>query len=146
MILASAETVAGHRGQKRCFPPFPQIFTLAAFKSRSATFTWAASDALTQCCRGTAIEVVAPTLCCSPIRSRQQGVNLRFFEIGNDSLHGLLERDRADLSGPFDIDRAVFADESCQCTNGSKALVAKRLCHPDLCQSRPGGAARGSGF
>src|SRR5215475_5769446 len=46
MIVASAETVADHRGHKRCFPPFPQIFTLAAFKSRSATFMWAASDAL----------------------------------------------------------------------------------------------------
>jgi hypothetical protein len=45
-IVASAETVTDHRGQKRCFPPFPQIFTLAAFKSRSATFTWATSDAL----------------------------------------------------------------------------------------------------
>jgi hypothetical protein len=46
MIVASAETVTDHRGQKRCFPPFPQIFTLAAFKSRSATFGWATSDAL----------------------------------------------------------------------------------------------------
>src|ERR1700760_2659195 len=68
--------------------------------------------------------MVAPTLRCSPVRSRQQGVDLRFFEIGNDSLHGLLERNRADLPGPSDMHQTVLADESCQGTDGSEALVA----------------------
>jgi hypothetical protein len=68
--------------------------------------------------------VVASTLRCSPVRCRQQSVDLRLFEIGNDSLHGLLERNRADLSGPFDMDRTVLADESRQGADGSEALVA----------------------
>jgi hypothetical protein len=44
MMVASSETVADHSGQKRCFPPFPLILTLAAFRSRSATFSLVPSE------------------------------------------------------------------------------------------------------
>jgi hypothetical protein len=38
--------------------------------------------------------------------------------------------DHADLSGPFDMDRAVFTGESCEGTNGSEALVAVAIPQP----------------
>ena len=69
--------------------------------------------------------MVAPALRGSPVRGREQGVDLRLFEIGNDGFTGFLEWYRTDLPGPFDMYWAMFADEARECANGGKPLVAR---------------------
>jgi hypothetical protein len=68
--------------------------------------------------------VVTAALRGSPTGGCQQGIHLRLFEIGNDSLAGLFEWDRADLPTPFDMRRTTLADKACEGTNGSKASIA----------------------
>ena len=47
--------------------------------------------------------MVAPALCGSPVRGREQRVDLWLFEIGNDRFAGFFEGYRTDLPGPFDM-------------------------------------------
>ena len=68
--------------------------------------------------------MVAPALRRSPVRGCEQGVDLWLFEIRNDGFAGFFERYRTDLSGPFDMYRAMLADEARERTNGGKPLVA----------------------
>jgi len=54
----------------------------------------------------------------------QEGVHLRFVQVGDDCLAGFLERDRADLAAPGNMFRTVLPHETRQGVNRGQPLVA----------------------
>jgi hypothetical protein len=83
-----------------------EALSLAAFRSRFATF------------------MVATALCGSPVRGREQSVDLRLFRDKERPLCRFFERYRADLPRPFDMYWAMFANEAREGANGGEPLVA----------------------
>jgi hypothetical protein len=68
--------------------------------------------------------VVAAALGGSTIRRGQQRVHLRFVQIGDDCLAGLLERDGANLATPGNVLGTVLSHEARQRMNCGQPLVA----------------------
>jgi hypothetical protein len=68
--------------------------------------------------------VIAATLGGFAVRRRQQRIHLRFVQIGDDCLAGLLERDGADLAAPGNMFRTVLSHEVRQRVNRGQPLVA----------------------
>jgi hypothetical protein len=68
--------------------------------------------------------VIAATLGSLAVWRCQECIHLRFFEVGNDCLAGLFERDGTNLTTPGNVFRAVLSHEARQRVNRSQPLVA----------------------
>src|SRR5438128_6527506 len=70
--------------------------------------------------------IVAAALRGLTIGAGQQCVHLWFFQIRNNRLRRLLERDCTKLTTPLNVFRTVFSDESRQSMDSSESLVSRR--------------------